>query len=114
MGLRRRRRDEGDGFEHSSGHDSLAEVIAEQSPDYESPSEVGRPRGRAHRLHPVEPPPPSKPRGWIPPLEPIGTADPEAREGTDDVPDDEPDTEAGSEPPLRRLWSPGDDAPTAS
>ncbi|MFZ4583895.1 MAG: hypothetical protein ACOYNI_01585 [Acidimicrobiia bacterium] len=62
-------------FRHGSGHDSLADVISEQSPKYDAPEDVTRPRGRAYRLHPDEAPPTPKEPGWIPPLHAIPDAD---------------------------------------
>jgi len=76
MGLFRRSQEEDPSFTHGSGHDSLAAVISEQSPKYEGPNDVTRPRGRAYRLHPDEAPEPAPESSSIPPFLPAGAANP--------------------------------------
>lgn len=55
MGWFRRKGSPPETFDHASGHESLRDVILEQSPHYEDEHEVIRPRGRAARLHPDAP-----------------------------------------------------------
>lgn len=54
--FRRRRRVQPDPaearFNHASGADTLAEVLAAQVPDYESEQPRRRPRGRSARMFP--------------------------------------------------------------